>query len=214
MSDTLWSQSLTMFRDAVASDAPTPGGGSVSMVSGSLGLGLVVMALEITHRKQEPGPAADETARLLATARERLAALGRHADEDITVFNAYMTALRMPKKTDEEKAARKSAMQQALEQATRAPLAAAGTSVAALELADEAAGLAGPHVVSDVGAGAALLGGAVTAVLLNVDINLPGLADAALKESFGQERTQLGHRAASLTATVLEKVASRIAVGK
>lgn len=214
MSDTLWSQSLAAFRDAVASDAPTPGGGSVAMVSASLGLGLVIMALEITHRKQEPGPAADETARLLASARGQLTALGRYADEDVAVFNAYMTALRMPKATAEEKIARKKAMQQALEQATRAPLAAARTSAAALEIADEAAGLAGPHVVSDVGAGAALLGGAVTAVLLNVDINLPTLADPALKESFAQERAQLAHRAASLTTTALEKVASRIAVGK
>ena len=186
----------------------------MAMVSASLGLGLVVMALEITRHKQEPGPAADETARLLMTARERLAALGRHADEDVAVFNAYMSALRMPKKTDEEKAARKSEMQAALEQATRAPLAAARTSVAALEIADEAAGLAGTHVVSDVGAGVALLSGAVTAVLLNVDINLPSLADAALKESFAQERAQLAHRAVALAGTVLEKVASRIAVGK
>src|SRR5438067_13563137 len=106
MSDTLWSQSLAAFRDAVASDAPTPGGGSVAMVSASLGLGLVVMALEITHHKQEPGPAADTMTQLLATARERLAALGQHADEDVVVFNAYMSALRMPKKTDEEQAGR------------------------------------------------------------------------------------------------------------
>src|SRR4051794_3747560 len=138
MSDTLWGQSLAAFRNAVASDAPTPGGGSVSMVSASLGLGLVIMALEITHKKQEPGPAADELGHFLATAREQLAALGRHADEDVAVFNAYLSALRMPKATDEEKAARKSAMQQALEQATRAPLAAARTSVAALEVANNA----------------------------------------------------------------------------
>src|SRR5437764_5205998 len=119
MSDTLWSQSLAACRDVVASDAPTPGGGSVAMVSASLGLGLVIMALEITHRKQEPGPAADELARHLTTAREQLAALSRHADEDVAVFNAYMSALRMPKATEDEKAARKQAMQQALENATR-----------------------------------------------------------------------------------------------
>src|SRR5262245_8861675 len=181
MSDTLWGQSLAAFRNAVASDAPTPGGGSVSMVSASLGLGLVIMALEITHRKQEPGPASDDLLRHLTKARELLTALSRHADEDVAVFNAYMTALRMPKATPDEKAARKQAMQQALENATRTPLTAARTAVTALEIADESAGLAGPHVVSDVGAGAALLGAAVTAVLLNVDINLPGLADANLK---------------------------------
>src|SRR6516164_2939024 len=134
MSDTLWTQSLAQFRDAVASDAPTPGGGSVAMVSAAFGLGLVVMALEITHKKQEPGPEADEVAGLLAKARALLARLAEHADEDVRVFDAYMSALRLPKQTDEEKAARKTAMQQALVNATRAPLAAARDAVTAMEL--------------------------------------------------------------------------------
>jgi len=210
---TLWDQSLGAFRDATASAAPTPGGGSVALVSASLGLGLVVMALEISARKPTPGTEAELTD-LLARARKRLDALGRHADEDVAVFRALMSTYKLPKQTDEEKTARKQAIQEATVSATRAPLAAARDAVAALELAEGAVALAKADVVSDVGAGAALLGGAVTAVLLNVDINLPGLGDATLKESFAKERGTLAGRAAALAAGIVARVGERIASGK
>ena len=47
---------LATFRDTLASDSPTPGGGSVAMVSATLGLGLglVVMSLRITSDKRRP----------------------------------------------------------------------------------------------------------------------------------------------------------------
>ena len=214
MSDaTLWAQSLTAFRDATASAEPTPGGGSVAMVSASLGLGLIIMALEISARKPAPGTEAD-LADLLARGRKLLDTLSGHADEDVAVFRALMSSYKLPKQTDEEKAARTRAVQDATAAATRAPLTAAGDAVAALELAERAAVLAKGNVVSDVGAGAALLGGAVAAVLLNVDINLPGLSDATLKEEFGRQRTTLADRASALAATVMAKVAGRITSGK
>jgi methenyltetrahydrofolate cyclohydrolase len=210
----LWDQTLGAFRDAVASDAPTPGGGSVAMVSATMGLGLVVMALEITRKKQRSGPETDERDALLTRCRQELVVLSRHANEDVQVFNDYMAALRLPKGTPEDKASRKQAMQKALVRATRAPLAAAMSAVFALEAADHAASLAGDQVVSDVGAGASLLGGAVAAVLLNVDINLAGVADPELKESFATERADLAARATALTTAVLEKVCGRMSAGK
>ena len=214
MSETsLWSQSVAAFRDATASAEPTPGGGSVAMVSASLGLGLVIMALEISARKPAAGTET-ELADLLARARKLLDALGRHADEDVAVFRNLMSSYKLPKQTDEDKAARTRAIQEATAAATRAPLKAAGDAVAALELAERAVTLAKGNVVSDVGAGAALLGGAVAAVLLNVDINLPGLSDAALKDHFSRERATLAGQASALAADVLLRVAGRIATGK
>ena len=206
---TLWDQSLIAFRDATASAEPTPGGGSVAAVSATLGLGLVLMALEITQRKPAPGSEA-ELSDLLARARKRLDVLSQHADEDVAVFRALMSSYKLPKQTDEEKGVRDRTIQEATASATRAPLAAARDVVAGLELADRAAALAGKNVVSDVGAGAALLGGAVAAVLLNVDINLPGLYDTTLQESFGRERADLAGKASALTAAVLGKVATRM----
>jgi methenyltetrahydrofolate cyclohydrolase len=213
MSETLWNQSLASFRDAIASTEPTPGGGSVSMVSATFGLGLVLMALEITAKKPEPGTEA-ALAELLKDGRRLLAELSAHADADVAVFQCYMAAVKLPKGTDEEKAVRKQALQEALVNATRAPLNAARSCVAGLTLAEKSATLSSVRVVSDVGAGAALLDGAVSAVLLNVDINLPGIASAQLKEAFTKERANLHAQAASRTAALQDAVGKRITLGK
>src|SRR5207248_6044164 len=137
-------------------------------------------ALEITAKKPEPGSEA-KLAELLKEARDLLAQLSRFADEDVAVFQAYMAALKLPKTTDEEKSKRKGAMDAALIKATTAPLEAARACGRGLEIAARAADVSSVRVISDVGAGASLLQGAVSAVLLNVDINLPGIkqADAA-----------------------------------
>lgn len=210
MTPSLWTQTLADFRTATASAEPTPGGGSVSLVSASLGMGLVLMALEITRRKPEAGTEAalDD---LLARGRKLLELLGVQADEDVVVFQNFMSAYRLPKQTDDEKAARKKAVQEALVKATLAPLSAARSCVEALELAQQAAEKASKNVVSDVGAGAALLGGAVTAVLLNVDVNLPGLGDSVMSQECAANRGKLAGRARDLTAAVLARVAARLA---
>jgi formiminotetrahydrofolate cyclodeaminase len=183
------------------------------MVSGTFGLGLVLMALEITAKKPEPGSEV-ALAELLRQSRQLLAELSAHADEDVAVFQRYMAALRLPKATDAEKADRKQALQVALVNATRAPLHAARSCLAALDLALQGTDASSVRVVSDVGAGAALLGGAVSAVLLNVDINLPGIAEAGMIEEFALERDSLREQAARKTETVLEKVGRRLAQGK
>jgi formiminotetrahydrofolate cyclodeaminase len=213
MSDTLWTQTLSAFRDATASDAPTPGGGSVSMVGASFGLGLVIMALEITTKKPDPGNEG-ALADLIKEARGLLAEISHHADEDIAVFQAYMAALKMPKATDAEKAARKSVMDDALKNATQAPLNAARSCVNALALAERAAELSSVRVISDVGAGTALLQGAVSAVLLNVDINLPGIKQPELATTFAGERASLEGDAERRRAAVLSRVKARLSAGK
>jgi formiminotetrahydrofolate cyclodeaminase len=212
MSDTLWNQSLASFREAIASTEPTPGGGSVAMVSATFGIGLVIMALEITAKKPEP-ETEQRLRELLEEARGRLAELSAHADEDVAAFQRYMAALKMPKATDEEKAARKEAMQTALIRATEAPLAAARSCLAALIMAEEAATISSVRVVSDVGAGATLLGGAVSAVLLNVEINLPSIADPALKEEFSRAREELLVKVKYMTELTMECVGSRLKEG-
>jgi formiminotetrahydrofolate cyclodeaminase len=213
MSDSLWTQTLSSFRDATASAEPTPGGGSVAMVSASLGLGLVIMALEITAKKPEPGSEA-KLGDLLREARELLAQLSHFADQDVAVFQAYMAALKMPKATDEEKSKRKGAMDAALIKATTAPLEAARACLRALDIAERAAELSSVRVISDVGAGASLLQGAVSAVLLNVDINLPGIKQADAATGWAMERAGLEESAANRASSVMAKVRERIRSGK
>lgn len=186
--ESVWGWGLAEFRDNVAADRPTPGGGSAAMVSATIGMGLVLMALRITARKDQDGsrlqPLIDRGARLLDD-------LGGHADADIAAFERYMAALRLPKATEAETAARRAALAEAARTATEAPLAAAASCLEALDLAAEAEPLTGDHIVSDVAAGAILLHGALSAVLLNVDINLKSMRDETARAAYAERRRSL-----------------------
>lgn len=200
---TLFDLKLSELRDLTASDVPTPGGGSVACVTATLGLGLVIMAVEITSK----GGADEPTAGWLVSARRKLAELSAHADRDVRAFDHYMLAYAMPRATDEEKATRKAAMQSALVACTECPLAAGEDMVGALELAKSTVLRVKRAVLSDVLAGADLLAGSVAAVLRNVDVNLGGLADKAHARWFGERRTDVEKRARDLREEIVEIVA-------
>jgi methenyltetrahydrofolate cyclohydrolase len=190
MTDSVWSWTLADFRDRTAFPSPTPSGGSVAPVCAALGLGLVLMCLEIT-RKGADAEVAAALDPLLSTGRDLLAHLSAHADSDIAAYQEHLRARSLPKGTDEEKAVRHEQMQKTLAAATEAPLAAGRDIAAALGLAGQAAKLCKPQILSDLAAGADLLSGSLAAVLRSVDGNLPGLSDPALQERFHNERAAL-----------------------
>lgn len=183
---TLWTMTLADFRRELGSRAPTPGGGSASCVCGSFGLGLVLMALEISRPAQ--GEPSAELVQLLERGAALDAELQRHADRDVEVFGAYMQALKLPRSTGAEQAARALALSVAAQAAAEAPLAAGRDLLAALQLAARAGASVKPSLKSDVLGGADLLLGAVSALLRNVDINLPSVKDGKVVERLTNER--------------------------
>jgi len=204
----LWHLGLADFRDRTASDQPTPGGGSVAMVSASLGLGLVLMALRVSARRAEDTGAFDA---LILKGDRLLDEISRHADADVDVFEAYMAAMRMPKESEEDKTARRDAMRQAAIAATEVPLNGAQSALEGLDLARQAVDVCDRTIVSDVGAGAALLAGAIEAVLLNVDINLGSIKEAARAADYRKSREHLAASAEQRHGTVRRAVAARLA---
>ncbi|MGI8747064.1 MAG: cyclodeaminase/cyclohydrolase family protein [Deinococcus sp.] len=201
----LWELTVREVLERTASADPTPGGGSVAALSGSLGLGLVIMALEVSarHRDAEGGLAG-----LLEEARALLGQMDIHPDADVRAFGGYIAALARPK-SDPGRAA---ALGSAATAATRAPLETARDLLAGLELAAQAADLSQRQVVSDVGAGAGLLGGALHGALLTVDINLAALPEAE-RTAAREERGELARTGEGLTRRVLERVSERLADG-
>ena len=204
----IWDSSLRDFRDRTASREPTPGGGSVAAVTAANGLALVLMALEINARRKDPHPKVEDA---LARGKALLSPLSDCADEDIAAFGKYMTALRLPKNTPAEEEARARALATASAAALEAPLRAAERCVDALVLAREAAGMVHTGIVSDVGAGAALLHGALTAILYNVDINLKGITDEAEYRAASKNRRELQRRGDELAYVVQKETAAKIA---
>lgn len=189
MTKTLWNNTVEELLNNTASFEPTLGGGSISMVSAAFGLGLVIMALEITNRRKN---AQTETlAPLISKGRKILEKIQLYADEDVFVFNNFMSALKLSKTTYKEKINRKKAIQEAIVKATVLPLDSARLCISALNIANEASVIAHENVLSDIESGSLLLEAATKSVLLNVDINLDTVESKDLVKQFAQEREMI-----------------------
>ena len=176
-------EQLCRFLDALASSEPTPGGGTAAAIAGAMGVSLLMMVAGLPKSRtgtDEERVALSEARASLTGIRERLTTL---ADADTEAFNQVMAAYRLAKSTEEEKAVRKQAIQQALKSATTTPLDTLRATGEALSLARVVAQHGNRSAVSDVGVGVALLDAAAKGAAANVRINLDGLHDAAFKAS-------------------------------
>ncbi len=191
---------ITAFLDALASPNPTPGGGTAAAVSGSLAVSLLIKVASLPKSKtntESERVALDAARRELAPVRERLLAL---ADADTAAFNQVMAAYRLPKSTDEEKAARKPAVQRALRTATEAPLDTLRAMTDALEHIPKVARYGNPSATSDVRVAFELLEASAAGAAANVEINLTGLDDEAFKKSVAAHVLALTNRIKEHTA--------------
>jgi methenyltetrahydrofolate cyclohydrolase len=180
----------------------------VASVCATLGVGLVVMGLEVTLRGAEPKTVA-LLEPLLRWGRELLERQSAYADRDVVVFEEYMRARSMPRGTDAEKAARSERLQRALVGATEVPLAAGHDIAAAIELSRETVEVCKPQVFGDVAAGADLLAGSLTAVLRSVDANLRGLAESPLRSRIAEEWAALVESSANGVAAAQATIEAR-----
>lgn len=201
MSDSIWDLSLRAALDQTASASPTPGGGSVAPITAAFGLGLVLMALEVSAKKQSP--VAEAAAAALEQGRAHLSEIAQFVDRDVAVFRAFMAALRLPKDTEAEQAARKAARATASLDAARTPLLAAEAFLRALHFARACMPRVHKNVWSDLLAGADLLMGSIKAVLRTVEINLPSLEDAASRQAISERAALLEHEAAQTYARIV-----------
>ena len=207
--DSLWNLSAADLLARSASAAPTPGGGSVAALSGAFGLALVCMSLAVTRRGKQAEQAA-ELETLSAEADTLLQRLKAHPDADVQAFQRYLAAQALPRQDEAQVQARRAALQAAAQVATAAPLSAARDLLSALELAERAAAAVSRRIVSDVGAGAALLAGALHATLLMVDINVGGLPQEA-SAAAQAERQALAGMGRECAAVIEVLVAQRLA---
>jgi methenyltetrahydrofolate cyclohydrolase len=174
------------FLDAIASPEPTPGGGTAAAIAGAMGASLVLMVTGLvrTRHNDEGDRAALTAARVeILPLRDRLIAL---ADADADAYDQVTSAYKLPKATDEERAARGEAIQRALRAATLVPLDTVRAAVEAIAAAKTVARAGNPSADSDVGVALGLLEAAVTGAAANVRINLDAMKD----ERFRQETTR------------------------
>lgn len=162
----------------LASDAPSPGGGSAAALTGALGAALINMVGRLTQGREKYAQYADFNAELLERAGRVAGAFQALVDEDAAAFDAMSAAYKLPKSAAAEKAARKRAIQAALTGCINTPLKMMELCVEALELTRSAVGKTNKNVASDLGVAALCLKAAMQSAWLNVLVNLSGVEDA------------------------------------
>lgn len=201
---------LRTYTDALASGAPTPGGGSAAALVGALGAALNSMVASFTVGREKFAAVEADAQRLLAKSEELRAALERLTQEDTEAYGRYSAASKMPRETEEQKAARTAAVQEALKAAAAVPREAAQAAMEVIAVAEELAEIGNPNLITDVGCAAKLAVAALECAALNVEINLAYIKDeeynAGAREELARLLEEGAKRGEGVWATVKEKV--------
>jgi len=194
------------FVDEVSRDTPAPGGGSVAALAGGLGGALAGMVANLSIGKGEFDDRYEQLCQIAERAQTVKDALVHGVDEDTSAFDSVLEAMRMPRDTEEERAARTEAMQEGYRIATRVPLGTVEQCRDALALCAEMVEIADPGMVSDVGSGALMAHAGARAAAYNVRINLPHIQD----EAFRKEMLDGIHDLLAECTGLAEKVAAEV----
>lgn len=203
----LVAMSVSAFVDEVSSDSPAPGGGSVSALAGSLAAALSAMVANLTVGKKGYEAVWASMSKLALRAQAVKAVLERAVDEDTNAFNAVMEAMKLPKASPEEKAARDAALQAGYKSAIEVPLASARACLEALELSLEAAS-GNRNSASDAGVAALMARAGAHGAALNVLINLGSVSDAGYVARMRSDVADIRRNADELCARALAAVES------
>lgn len=170
---------VARFAAETASESPAPGGGSVSALCGALGAALGTMVANLSSHKKGWDHRWEEFSEHAAHGQELMKEMLYLVDEDTNAFNAIMAGFGMPKSNDEEKAARKAAIEAATIYAIKIPFRSMEVALQAMDLAIEMAAKGNPNSVSDAGVGALCARTAIKGCYLNVLINAQDLKEHA-----------------------------------
>jgi glutamate formiminotransferase/formiminotetrahydrofolate cyclodeaminase len=199
------------FADETASESPAPGGGSISAYMGALGAALATMVANLSSHKAGWDDRWEEFSNWAVRGQQIKDDLLALVDEDTNAFNKVMDAFGMPKTTDDEKAERTSAIQEATKYATEIPFRTMQRSFDAFEIIKAMAEDGNPNSVSDAGVGALCARSAVMGAFLNVKINAAGLKDREFAENMVARGAEIERSAIAQESEIMAIVAQKIA---
>lgn len=201
---------LKRFSEETASESPAPGGGSVAAYVGALGVALGTMVANLSAHKRGWDERWEEFSTWAAKGEVLRNELLYLVDEDTRAFDRIMTAMGLPKGSDEEKAARKAAMLEATKGAIRTPLRTMQVCVESMALMQAMAAHGLPASVSDAGVGALCARTGAIGAYLNVRINCAGLEDEAFRTEVLSKAEALKVRAEALEAEVMQATLAKV----
>lgn len=194
------------FINEMGSDSPAPGGGSASALSGSIGAGLLRMVALLTVGKKKYADVQDLAAETAEKALVLMNDFTEIIDRDTESFNAVSAVFTMPKDTDEEKAARKAAMQLALKGCTVTPMEMMEKSLEGLRIVEGVAGKLNASAGSDLGCSVLQFKACLDGAWLNVLINAGGINDEEFTAALLEKAAKIREEASALASELFEKI--------
>ena len=194
--------SVAEFSAVTASDAPAPGGGSVSALCGNLSAALAEMVANLTVGKEkyaEYEEKMQEVRRELPVLREKLLLA---IDEDTRAFDRYMAALKLPKGTEE----RKNAMQEGLKAAALVPLSVADTACKLFPYLETVLLHGNANAVTDAMVGTMLARTCALGAIFNVRVNLGSIHDEAFVTDLTEQCARLQEIALRRERELLDQI--------
>ncbi len=201
---------VSNFLNELASNLPTPGGGSVAALAGALGAALISMVGNLTVGKKKYEDVEEDIKKIISSSEKLRYELSQLIEEDVKVFNNFMATYKMPKETEDEKKKRAEMIQESLIKAAKVPLKVAYKCLDILILSQEAAEKGNVNVVSDAGVAVLMAEAALESAILNVKINLKMIKDEKTKEEFSSSIQELLLKEKGQKEKVLEIVEEKM----
>lgn len=199
------------FANETASESPAPGGGSVSAYMGALGVSLATMVANLSSHKPGWDDRWEEFSMWAERGQKIKDELLFLVDEDTRAFNRIMDAFGLPKGTEEEKAARSVAIQEATRYAIEVPFKTMKKAFESFEIVKAMVEIGNPNSVTDAGVGALCARSAVIGAYLNVKVNGAGLKDKVYLEGVLMEAERLVEQTKQAEEAILVLVHGKIA---
>jgi methenyltetrahydrofolate cyclohydrolase len=199
---------LAEFVERLASADPVPGGGSASAVAAALGASLVSMVAALSEGRPKYAAHAATHIRTSAEGRRLVDRFLALADQDATAYAAFAAALKLPRDSEAERAARTVALQSAARTAAEVPLACVGACRDLVAAAEALAGRSNANASSDLAVAAHLGEAAARGAAANVLVNLPSIGDEAVAVTLRGRVDELLGEIKTLADTTLDVVSS------
>jgi glutamate formiminotransferase/formiminotetrahydrofolate cyclodeaminase len=206
----LVSMSLTDFADETASESPAPGGGSIAAYVGVLGASLATMVANLSSHKKGWDVRWIEFSEWAEQGQHYKNELCKLVDKDTLAFNRIMEAFNLPKGSDEEKAARTQAIQEATKYAIEVPFSVMKLAYQSMEVIKAMAETGNPNSVTDAGVAALCARTAVLGAFMNVRINAAGYKDKTYTNKVLAEGNALQQMAMDREAEIIEIVNGKV----
>ncbi len=197
------------FLDATAAGSATPGGGAVAALAGALSAALTGMVARLTIGKKKYADVDAAMKDVAARADQLRSQLTQSIDADSAAFEEVMAAMKLPKETEEQQAARQQQIQVATQHATDVPLNAAQACLEILSLVNEVAAHGNVNALSDAASAAFMARAAIDAAGMNVRINAAALDDKAAAKRSVEELRSIQSQAADRIEKILAEVEQR-----